>query len=70
MGRIAAVRVIPALPSDCRIKEQHVVIHRSTADPWSLLAFEGEKLDKQDSRTDRCSAFYDHMKASQEAATK
>jgi hypothetical protein len=67
-GKLQAVRTIPDLPADCRAKESHVRVTKD-ADPWSLLILEGQQLDKQNARTDRCGGFYDRMKATQEAAT-
>ena len=72
IGKTQAVRAIPPLPADCGVKERHVSIPNKDADPWSLLMLEGRQLDKQNARTDRCNGpggFYDHMKATQEAAT-
>lgn len=72
IGKTQAVRTIPPLPADCRVKEQHVSIPAKDPDPWSLLMLEGRQLDKQNARIDRCNGiggFYDRMKATQQAST-
>lgn len=61
-GQIQARINLPEYPSDCRTKEPHAAI--SVGDEVrSVLKRERAALDRQNTRTDRCAAFYEDTKS-------
>ena len=61
-GIIAAGVNLPEWPEDCRKKEAHAPITEG-AEARSVLIRERGALDRQNARGDRCSAFYDRLRA-------
>jgi hypothetical protein len=72
LGKLKAVLSAPKQPADCKVEEPHVEIPRG-ANPWDLLAKEGNQLNKQNARTRRCNGdggVIDQLLATQERATQ
>jgi hypothetical protein len=61
-GKIQAGIALPAWPDDCRKTEPHAPVEVG-AELRSVLVRERSALDRQNSRTGRCGAFYDSVKS-------
>lgn len=68
-GKVKAGTHLPAVPADCRKHEKHAALYEG-ADPVPALARERDAVDRGNSRTDRCAAYWDHAIAKLEGQLK